>query len=306
MGGDINMSSMKMLVAIIVVGVLIILSASLFVVYEGQHALVTRLGKLKVDRQDKAIEYGPGLHIKTPIIDTVLKFNTRLRTLDVQSSRIMTIEQKEVLVDYFVKWRINDLPLYYKRTTGQDVRAKMLLSQQVNDGLRAEFGRRTIKEVVSDDRAKIMDALNKQTDMEAKKLGVDVLDVRIKRIDLPEEVSISVFDRMRADRERVAKEHRSQGMAKAEAIRANADAEVTIMVAGANQQSNEERARGDAIAAKVYADTYNKDVEFYAFYQSLLAYTESFNSKNDVLLLTPDSQFFNYFNSINGKKEVVK
>jgi modulator of FtsH protease HflC len=298
---DINMSVWKMFVSVCVVVVLILGSASLFVVYEGQHALVTRFGKLKAEtRGGEPVEYAPGLHMKVPGIEKVLKFDTRLRTLDIQSSRIMTVEQKEVIVDYFVKWRINNLPLYYTRTSGQDIRAKALLTQQVNDGLRAEFGKRTIQEVVSDDRAKIMKALNEKADGEAKKLGVDVIDVRIKRIDLPDEVSISVFDRMRAERERVAKEHRSQGQARAEGIRADADAEATIMVAEAKAQSNHQRSEGDAMAAKVYADSYNKDAEFYAFYRSLLAYTQSFNSKNDVLLLTPESQFFNYFNNLKG------
>lgn len=294
------MSVWKLITGVLLVVMLILGAASLFVVVEGQHSLVTRFGKLKVAQDNLPVEFPPGLHFKMPGIDTVLRFNTRLRTIDIQSSRIMTAEQKEVIVDYFVKWRINNLPLYYTRTGGQDVRTKALLTQQVNDGLRAEFGKRTIKEVVSDDRAKIMKALGEQTDREAKKLGTEVVDVRIKRIDLPDEVSVSVFQRMRAERERVAREHRSQGEAEAEAIRANADAEATIIVAEAMEQSKHSRAEGDAIAAKVYSDSYNKDAEFYAFYRSLLAYTQSFDSKNDVLLLTPESQFFNYFSSIKG------
>ena len=200
-----------------------------------------------------------------------------------------------------MKWRIDDLPLYYKRTAGNSLKVDTLLTQQLNDGLRAQFGRRTIKEVVSDDRAQIMTALNKRADNSAKSLGIKVIDVRIKRIDLPEEVSNAVYERMRAERERVAKEHRSEGRAKAEAIRANADAQATVIVAGAKADANKLRAMGDQLAARVYANAYSKDAEFYAFMRSLYAYNASFSNKNDILVITPDSQYIQYFNYPNGK-----
>ena len=296
----------KILFAVIVFAIIII-SSCLFTVQEGQEGLVLRLGKLvtlKTSQGEKhALQYVPGLHFKLPIIDTIKKFDMRLQTLDIQSSRIVTKEKKDVIVDFYVKWRISDLPLYYKRTAGDSQKVDTLLTQQLNDGLRAQFGRRTIKEVVSDDRAQIMTALNKRADSSAKNLGIEVIDVRIKRIDLPEEVSNAVYERMRAERERVAKEHRSEGRAQAEAIRTNADAQATVIVAGAKADANKLRAAGDQTAAKIYADAYSKDAEFYTFMRSLSAYNASFAQKNDILVLTPDSQFFQYFNYPNGVKK---
>jgi modulator of FtsH protease HflC len=226
----------------------------------------------------------------------------RLQTLDIKSSRIVTAEQKDVIVDYYVKWRISDPVLYYTRASGSAQHANLLLEQQLNDGLRAQFGRRTISEVVSDDRTTIMDALSQQANVNAQKLGIQVIDVRIKRIDLPTEVSTAVFERMRAERERVAMEHRSTGKASAEAIRANADANVTVMIAMAKEQAANLRAQADAQAAKVYTDAYSQNPDFYAFYRSLLAYKKVFNNReNNILVLRPDSQFFKYFNADASK-----
>lgn len=296
---------MKILIAIVVV-VIIASYTCLFTVREGQQAIVLRLGKLISVNGDAGGEqakvYNPGLHIKLPLLDTVKKFDTRLQTLDIKSSRIVTQEKKDVIVDYYVKWRIDNLPLFYKRTAGNVERINTLLTQQLNDGLRAQFGRRTIREVVSDDREQIMTSLNKRADTSANGLGINVIDVRIKRIDLPEEVSNAVYDRMRAERERVAKEHRSEGRAKAEAIRAKADAEASIIVAGAKADANKERASGDQSAATIYADAYSKNPGFYAFLRSLQAYNQAFSNKKDILVLTPDSEFFQYFNYPSGKK----
>lgn len=298
------MTNKKMFLVIIAALFIAFLSSSFYTVQEGQKALISRLGKLSKDKDNYIID-GPGLHLKFPIIDQVLTFDTRLQTLDIQSSRIVTQEKKDVIVDYYVKWRIDDLPLYYKRTSGQIFRAEKLLSQQVNDGLRAEFGRRTISEVVSDDRAGIMTSLNKTADVSASKLGLAVVDVRIKRIDLPEEVSNAVFDRMREERKRVATEHRSQGEARAEAVRAEADAKATVIVATSRAEANRTRGKGDEEAAAIYAAAYSKNPDFYAFYRSLVAYTKTFDSKENLLVLSPESEFFRYFNSANAPKPTV-
>lgn len=274
---------------------LILLYGSIFTVHEGQAALLLRLGKIEVDQKGTAIIDYPGLHFKLPILNQVWKFTTRLQTLDIKSSRIVTAEKKDVIVDYYVKWRIQSPALYYTRTGGNTKQAQLLLEQQLNDGLRAEFGRRTITEVIADDRADIMLNLNNKANQSAKTLGLQIVDVRIKRIDLPMEVSTAIFERMRAERGRIASEHRAQGKATAEAIRANADAEATITLAKANADGRQIRGEGDAIAAQIYAAAYLKDASFYKFYRSLMTYKRAFSSKQDILVLKPDSPFFKYF-----------
>jgi membrane protease subunit HflC len=298
------MNPIKTLALIATLFVLMIVYASAYTVNEGQQALLLRLGNIQTDSATgKAYIKGPGLHFKMPFLMQAKIFDTRLQTLDIKSSRIMTAEQKDVLVDYYVKWRISNLALYYTRTGGNPRQADLLLEQQINDSLRAEFGRRKINEVISDDRVNIMDTLNKQANSNAQKLGLDVIDVRIKRIDLPTEVSTAVFDRMRAERERVATEHRSTGKANAEAIRAKADANVTIMIATAKEEAAKIRSEGDALAAKIYSEAYDKNPKFFAFYRSLDAYRKVFdkNNPNNILVLKPDNQFFKYFNGNNEK-----
>lgn len=281
----------------------VFLYSSIFLVSEGQGALLLRLGKIEVDKNNRAMIKNPGLHAKIPLINQVWKFTTRLQTLDIQSSRIVTAEKKDVIVDYYVKWRISNPALYYTRTGGDATKAQVLLEQQLNDGLRAEFGRRTIAEVIADDRASIMDSLNRQANQSAKGLGLQIVDVRIKRIDLPMEVSTAIFERMRAERARVATEHRAQGKANAEAIRANADALATVIVATAKADAMRERGNADAKAAAIYADAYNKDPNFYAIYRSLIAYKKSFASKQDILILKPDLQFFKYFKGVSKQRD---
>ena len=289
------------LIAAIVVLVLFYMSS--YIVYEGQQAMLLRLGKIVTNsRTNVPYIMGPGLHFKWPFITTVAIFDTRLQTLDIKSSRIVTAEQKDLIVDYYVKWRITNLPLYFTRTGGSQSQAALLLEQQLNDGLRAQFGRRTISDVVSNDRTSIMDALSKQANLNAQSLGISVLDVRIKRIDLPNEVRSAVFDRMRTGRERVATEHRFTGKAEAEAIRANADANATLTVASAKAQAATLRSQGDAQAAKIYSDAYGQDPSFFAFLRSLEAYKKVFGESqtNNVFVLKPDSDFFKYFNNENG------
>ncbi|MCK4870609.1 MAG: protease modulator HflC [Gammaproteobacteria bacterium] len=285
---------------VITLGIIILLFIYLgmYTVNEGQRALVLRLGKITTDGQGKALVFAPGLHFKTPFITESLKLDTRLQTLDVQSSRVLTKEQKYVLVDYYVKWKIQDLSLYYQRTGGDVVQTETLLQQKINNALRAAFGRRTITEVVSGQRGDVMDLLKKRADEGAQSLGVDIIDVRIKRIDLPEEVSSSVFDRMRVEREQAATRHRSEGRAQAEIVRAQADAAVTVTLAKARAKSAKIRATGDGQAAQIYISAFGKNLGFYAFLRSLEAYKNSFNSKKDILLLSPTGQFFKYFKGV--------
>lgn len=298
------MKALRTPLILLVILILILLYSSFFIVNEGQASILLRLGKLVAEPSTgKVLIFHPGIHSKLPFIEKVRYFDVRLQTLGIQSSRIVTAEKKDVIVDFYVKWKVNDIPLYFTRTGGNEQQAGILLQQQLNDALRAEFGKRTISEVVSDDRSKIMADLLQAANATAKGLGLLVIDVRIKRIDLPNEVSAAIYDRMRAERERVATEHRSMGRATAEAIRANADANVTIILATAAAQAASLRAEGDSQAAHIYTESYSQDPEFYNFYRSILAYQESFNDKRDILILKPDNnQFFKYFNSIFGGK----
>jgi membrane protease subunit HflC len=278
--------------------VIILLFSSTFVISEGEEGLVVKLGSLRVDSQGQPTVFMPGLHMKWPFISSVLRFDTRLQTLEVKSSRIVTAEKKDVIVDYYAKWQIADLSTFYKSTSADKSRAELLLEQQINNGLRAEIGTKTISEVVSD-RQSIMSALQKAAMQSAAPLGIAVIDVRIKTIDLPPEVSSAVFERMRAERQRVASEHRAGGQAKAEAIRAKADGDATLIVAKATAEAAKLRANGDVKAAKIYTANYNRDPDFYAFYRSLLAYQDIFNDQT-LMILSPDNPFFNVMN--NHKK----
>lgn len=276
---------------------------SLFVVKEGHRAIILRLGEIVTDsRTGEAKVYQPGLHFKVPLINTVKRFDIRLHTMDVQASRILTDQQKYVLVDYYAKWRIKNLPFYYKTTGGYDLRAESLLSQKINNALRAQVGNLSLSDVISGARGDVMETMKNQANLAGERLGIEIIDVRIKRIDLPAEVSKSVFERMRTERQRVATKHRSNGEAVSNAIRAKADAEMTIGLAEAQKEASEIRAQGSSEAASIYSKAYKKDPEFFAFYRSLEAYKHSFSNKSDLLLLQPDSDFFKYFNKLKGKK----
>ncbi|NQZ27197.1 MAG: protease modulator HflC [Colwellia sp.] len=281
---------------IAIISLLFILAvSSVFVIYEGQRGIVFQFSKIKRDSAtDEMMVYSPGLHFKIPFIETVRKLDARIQTLDEPADRFVTSEKKDLMVDSFVKWRIVDFSTYYLRTGGSVDNARALLKQKVNNGLRTEFGNRTIKEIVSGDRSAIMSKALESASSSREDLGIEVVDVRIKAINLPTEISNSIYERMRAERTAVAKEHRSQGQEQAEIIRATIDAKVTIMLAEAQKNSFTVRGEGDAIAAKVYADAYTKDAEFYSFYRSLEAYEKSFSSKNDIMVVQPDSEFFRY------------
>jgi membrane protease subunit HflC len=236
-----------------------------------------------------------------PILNDVKKFDARIQTLDARPERFLTIEKKDVIVDSFAKWRLSNVAQFYRSTGGSHNKAERLLAERINTSLRDEFGKRTIKEVVSGERAEIMDLLTKDIDAKASELGVEILDVRVKQIDLPPEVSESVYDRMRAERERVARDLRAKGGEAAERIRAEADRERVVIIADAYKQAEELRGEGDGKAAEIYANAYNQDAEFYAFYRSLNAYKSSFKDRSDIMVLQPDSEFFRYLKSQRGE-----
>ena len=281
----------------IVISLLVLISLSAFSVDQREYAIVFRLGQIIKVEQD------PGLHFKVPLVDNVRYFEKRIVTLDwVEPDRFITSEKKNVLVDSFVKWRIIDPSKYYVSVHGDEKQAEARLSQVVNDGLRAEFGKRTIHEVISGERARIMDILREKADREARQMGIQVLDVRLKRVDLPQEVSDSVYQRMEAERKRVANDLRSQGAGAAEKIRADADKQREVILAEAFRDAQRIKGEGDAKAAEISSAAYGKNPEFYAFYRSLEAYRNSFRSKSDVLVLEPNSEFFKYMKEAGGHK----
>lgn len=268
----------------------LILYASAFIVNQWEVAIKLRLGEI-VDS-----DYKPGLHFMIPIINNVKKFDGRLQTLESRPQRFLTVEKKDVIVDSFAKWRITNPGQFFRSTGGDSSRTSRLLAERINTGLRDEFGRRTIQEVVSEDRYQLMDELTKAVDRQAAELGIEVVDVRVKKIDLPPEVSESVYERMRAERERVARDLRAKGSEAAERIRADADRQRTVILADAYKLAEEARGEGDAKAAEIYAQAFNQDREFYAFYRSLNAYRAAFGQGGDMLVLQPDSDFFRFFN----------
>jgi membrane protease subunit HflC len=295
---------MKNFMSVLVAALCVLAISSVFVVFEGQRGIVFQFSKIKRDGETGLMKvYQPGLQFKIPFIESIKKIDARIQTLDEAPDRFVTSEKKDLMVDSFVKWRIVDFSTYYLRTTGSIDNARALLKQKVNNGLRTEFGTRTIKEIVSGDRSAIMAKALESASSSREDLGIEVIDVRIKAINLPTEVSASIYERMRAERTAVAKEHRSQGQEQSEIIRATIDAKVTVMLATAQKNAFEIRGEGDAIAAKVYADSYNQDSEFYSFYRSLEAYENSFNSKQDIMVLKPDNDFFNYMQASDLTKK---
>lgn len=276
--------------------IVVMVYLSAFTVKQSQAALVLRLGRLNTEQgSDRAKVYGPGLHFKWPLISESRPFDMRIQNLDVASSRILTQEQKYVLVDYYAKWRISDLSSYYKRTGGRASQARLLIQQKINALLREAFGSRTIQQVISGEREEVMNLLIQGVKQTAQGLGLEVVDVRIKRIDLPEAVTESVYERMRAQREQVATEYRSNGQAQAEKIQAKADKQVAISLANAKADSVKLRAEGDQEAADIYAKAFSKHPDFYSFYKSLETYRETLSRSGTVLVLDPKSSFFKYF-----------
>ena len=282
---------------VVTIVLLIVLSLSLFVVDQRQNVIVRRFGEIV------SVKKEPGLFFKLPLVDDVRYFDVRILTIEgAEPERFLTSEKKNVLVDLFVKWRISEVEKYYISVAGDETRAQTRLLQTINDGLRAEFGNRTVHDVVSGERDQIMELMREKANEDARKIGVEVLDVRLKRVDLPQEVSASVYSRMDAERKRGANELRSTGAAESEKIRADADRQREVILAQAYRDAQRIKGDGDAKAAAIYSRAYDPNPEFYAFYRSLEAYRQSFKKRSDVLVLEPNSEFFKYFKNSKPSK----
>ena len=290
------MSGRQMSILIGMVVLLAIVSNSLYVVNERERAVLLKFGEVV------STDIEPGLHFKIPIVNDVRRFESRLITLDSSPQRYLTAEKKALIVDSFVKWRVADAGKYYTATGGDEFSANSLLASRVDNGLRNKFGERTVYEVVSGERDALMAEITKELDEIAlNELGIHVLDVRVKGIDLPPEVSNAVFTRMSTEREREARDHRSRGRELAEGIEADADRQKTVIEANAYREAEQIRGEGDAVAAEIYANAFNQDPEFYAFYRSISAYKSSFAGKEDLLVIDPESDFFRYLKDPTGK-----
>jgi modulator of FtsH protease HflC len=288
------MKSQTLLAVIVVLFLLV--SSSLYIVDQRQRAIVFQLGEVV------SVKTSPGLYFKIPMVQNVRFFDSRILTMDAQEpERFITSEKKNVLVDLFVKWRIVDVKQYYISVQGDEALARVRLAQTVNSSLRDEFGNRTVHEVISGERDKIMEIMRQKADADARNIGVEVVDVRLKRVDLPKEVSESVYRRMEAERKRVANELRSTGFADSEKIRSNADRQREVIMAKAYRDAQKNKGEGDAKATEIYAEAFNKNPEFYSFYRSLEAYKQSFQNKSDIMVLEPSSEFFKYLKNPKAK-----
>lgn len=285
----------------VLVALLLVASQSLFTVDQRQYAMVFQLGEVV------SVKTEPGLFVKVPLLQNVKFFEKRILTLDTpEAERFITSEKKNVLVDSFVKWRIIDVLQYYRSVTGDEEQAKRRLIQAVNSNLREEFGKRTVHDVVSGERDRIMEIMREKANLDARKIGVEIVDVRLKRVDLPQEVSESVYRRMEAERKRVANELRSQGAAEKEKIQADADRQREVILADAYKRAQQTKGEGDAKSASIFARAYGQNAEFYSFYRSLEAYRTSFRSKSDVMVLEPSSDFFRYLRQPSGATRPAK
>jgi membrane protease subunit HflC len=281
---------------VLVILALFAASAALYTVDEREHAVKFRFGEIV----DSNIE--PGLHFKLPIVNTVNFYPKRLLTIINPQERFLTFEKKNLEVDFFVKWRINDAAEYYRATGGNEIGASRRIIEIVKDGIRAEFAKRTVPEVVSAERRNLMDKMLSKARDAAQRFGIDVVDVRVKRIEFPDEVSDSVFNRMRQERKRFASKLRAEGVENSEEIRADADRQATVILAEAYRDAEKTRGEGDAQAANIYAKAFEKDAEFYSFYRSIEAYKRAIGSSNDMLVLDADSDFLRYLNDSGAKR----
>ncbi len=273
-----------------------LLLGSVFSVDEREKVVVVQLGKIR------GIDYAPGLHLKWPVIDEVRRFDSRILTLDNKEERFLTLEKKNLVVDFFVKWRIKDVGSYFRATGGDEAKALDRLSKIIKGGLRDEFGARTVQQAVSGERTEIMQKLTTAANPQLTDMGIEVVDVRVKRIDLPDQVTRSVYERMESERKRVANDLRARGDEAAEKIRADADRQREVILAEAYREAEKIRGQGDAQASEIYARAYGRNPEFYSFYRSLAVYQSTLRSKNDVLVLEPEGEFFRYFNPPAGAR----
>ena len=291
------MSAKQMWVGLLATVLLIIGSNSIYVIRETERGVLLKFGQVVNPN------LMPGLHVKVPFVNNVRVFDGRILTVDSNPERFFTQEKKALIVDSYAKFRVKDTAKFYTATNGEEARAAGLLSQRINDGLRNEVAARTVQEVVSGERDELMEAITERLSQVAnQELGIEVIDVRVKKIDLPPDVSNSVYRRMNAEREKEARELRSQGQELAEGIRAAADREVTVLEANAFRDAEIIRGDGDALATQVYSEAYNRDPEFYSFVRSLRAYQETFSGGGDIMLVEPDSQFFQYLRNPNSGK----
>ena len=286
------MNSTKGIFAVVILAVVgLVGSSSLFVIQEQQLGLLLRLGEI-VDA-----DFEPGLHFKVPVIQDIQKFDKRIQTLDAPPEQFLTIEKKFVVVNSYAKWRIADVAQYFRSTRGNSDATARLLSARINAALRDEFGKRTVQEVVSGERTEIMATLAKEANDNASDLGVEIVDVRIKQIDFNENISENIYERMRTERQRVAAELRAQGAEEAEKIQADADRQRIEIVANAYREAEQLRGEGDAKAAEIYANAFEQNADFYGFWRSLTAYRDVFSDGGSMMVLDPDSEFFQYFGS---------
>lgn len=286
---------MKNIIIIVLALVVFIFATATYTVDERETAIKFRFKEI-VETDIK-----PGLHFKVPFMNTIEKFSTLVLTLDAQPDRFLTSEKKDVRVDFFVKWKIDNVDTFYRATRGDLARAQSRLESIMKDGLRNEFSTRTIQEAVSGERGEIMIALKEKAEGPAKQLGIKIIDARVSQIDFTESVSNSVYERMRSERQRVAQDFRSRGRAEGEKIRAIADREAVIIEADAYRDAEKIRGQGDAKSAEIYAGAYQKNPEFYAFYRSLGAYKKSLGQDGDIMVIEPDAEFFKYFKSQSGQ-----
>ncbi|MFT4768445.1 MAG: membrane protease subunit HflC [Glaciecola sp.] len=296
-GEDVDMTGRSLTIVVLASLVLLVASNSLYVIKETERGVLLKFGEVVNPNLE------PGLHVKVPFVNNVRKFEGRMVTLDSQPERFFTQEQKALIIDSYAKYRIADTATFYTATNGEESRAAGLLAQRINNRLRNQVAIRTIQEVVSGERDELMETITRELDVVAREeLGIEIVDVRVKQIDLPPEVSESVYRRMNAEREKEARERRSQGQELAEGIRASADREVTVISANAYREAQQLRGRGDADATGIYADAFGEDPEFYSFTRSLRAYQDAFQGSGDVMLLQPDSEFFRYLKDSSGGK----
>ncbi len=293
------MNSNKPIIVLLLVGLLALFaSSSLYVVSETQKAVKLQFGKMAT------ADIEPGLHFRIPLYEEVKIFDSRVQTLDSAPEDFLNAEKKPMTVDSYAKWRIIDVEKFYTSTSGDNRRAEQLLSQRISEGLRNEFALRTLEEVVASERDTMTDNLKVDlNDISQGQLGIEIIDVRVKKIELPAQVSDSIFNRMRAERERQAREYRSQGQEIAEGIRADADRQKVVIEANAYRKAEILKGEGDAAAASIYAEAYGQDPEFYRFWRSLDAYKETFSTKNDLMVIEPDSEFFDYLGNSSGKED---
>lgn len=278
------------ILGVLVAAAVVVFASSAFTVKHWEKALKFKFGEFQGE------EISSGLHFKIPVVNTIKIYDTRYQTMDRSPERFITVNKEELLVDSFVKWKIKDLQKFYKTVKTKD-RAENRLEQKINNSLKAQIAKRTISDVVAGDRIEIMNIVQKAIDEEAKSIGVEVVDVRLKRVDLADQIQANVFDRMRSERERIANEYRATGNEKAIAIRAGADRTKIELISEAEKKAQLIRGEADAQATKIYADAFGQDPEFYEFYRSLNAYKETFNSSGDLIILDPKSDFFKHFNS---------